>query len=252
MVCVPQQVCTYGPPYSMLFPPWTVTGQVCAESLTAQHAGISNDVLLFSEVGLSLVHHYRVHRKGLPHAAFRGRYLEQLRSLLPVNTALSTAGGPSGPACSTVPSTAYQTDILGATPRPPRRRRRPVRVMDLPVQIAPRLTEQDPRMTAGAVVFDCRLALLPVSLDVSGIDMLAVRSSVLPAKTDVVPPVCEQPFGGGGGGADLLSLILSRVGCCSTVGHWSRFRGRAAVAGYFTGGYRPRGGSLIRAGGGRC
>ena len=30
------------------------------ESLTAQHSGISNDVHLFSEVGLSLVHHYRV------------------------------------------------------------------------------------------------------------------------------------------------------------------------------------------------
>ena len=62
----------------MLFPPWTVTRQVYAESLTAQHSGISNDVLLFSEVGLSLVHHYRVHRKGLPHAAFRGRYLLRL------------------------------------------------------------------------------------------------------------------------------------------------------------------------------
>ena len=54
-------------------------------------------------------------------------------------------------------------------------------------------------MAAGAVVFDCRPALLPVSLDVSGIDMPAVRSSVPPAKTDVAPPEREQPFGGGGG-----------------------------------------------------
>ena len=38
------------------------------------------------------------------------------------------------------------------------------------------------------MVFDCRPALLPVSLDVSGIDMLAVRSLVRPAKTDVAPP----------------------------------------------------------------
>ena len=113
----------------MLFPPWTVTRHVYVESLTAQHSGISNDVLLFSEVGLSLVHHYRVHRKGLPHAAFRGKHLEQL-------------------CCSPVPSTADQTDVLGATPHPPRRRRRPVRVMNPPVQIAPRLTEQDPWMAA--------------------------------------------------------------------------------------------------------
>ena len=61
----------------MLFPPWTVTRQLYAESLTAQHSGILNDVLLFSEVGLPLVHHYRMHRIGRPHAAFRGQYMAQ-------------------------------------------------------------------------------------------------------------------------------------------------------------------------------
>ena len=43
-----------------LFPPWTVTRQVYTESMTSRHSGISNDVLLFSDIGLSLVHHYRV------------------------------------------------------------------------------------------------------------------------------------------------------------------------------------------------
>ena len=47
-----------------LFPPWTVTREQYAESLSAQRSGISNDVLLFSEVGLTLVHHYRVHSVG--------------------------------------------------------------------------------------------------------------------------------------------------------------------------------------------
>ena len=37
-----------------LFPPWTVTRQVYAESLTSRHSGISNDVLLFRDIGLSL------------------------------------------------------------------------------------------------------------------------------------------------------------------------------------------------------
>ena len=158
-------------------------------SLTAQHSGISNDVLLFSEVRLSLVHHYRVHRMGWPHAAFRGKYLAQLRALLPVSTILST----SGAACSPVSSTARRMDSLGGTPG---RRRRPTWIMDTPAQTAPRLTEQDPCMAAGAVVFDCRLALLPVSLDVSGIDMPAVRSSIPPAKTDVVHPAHKQAFEG--------------------------------------------------------
>ena len=182
----------------MLFPPWTVTRQLYAESLTAQHSGISNDILLFSEEGFSLVHHYRVHRVGRPHAMFRGKYLAQLRILLPVNTIMPTAGGSSGPAWSTVPPTAGRTDGFGATPRPPGRRRRQGKIMDTPAQIAPRFTEQDPRMAAGAVMFDCRPALLPVSLDVSGIDMLAVRPSIPPAKSVVVPPVHEQQFGGGG------------------------------------------------------
>ena len=192
----------------MLFPPWTVTRQLYAESLTAQHSGISNDVLLFSEVGLSLVHHYRMHIIGRPHAAFRGKYLAQLCALLPVSTILSTAGGPSGAACSPVSSTARRMDILGATPRRPGRRRRQARIMDTPTQTAPRLTELDPCMAAGAVVFDCHPALLPVSLDVSGIDMPAVRSSIPPAKTDVVRPAHEQPFEG----ADLLSLICPELG----------------------------------------
>ena len=39
-------------------PPWTVTQQVWSDSLTAQHSGISTDVLLFSDIHLSLGHHY--------------------------------------------------------------------------------------------------------------------------------------------------------------------------------------------------
>ena len=34
------------------FPPWTVTRQVYTESLASRHSGISNDVLLFSDVGI--------------------------------------------------------------------------------------------------------------------------------------------------------------------------------------------------------
>ena len=54
-----------------LIPPWTVTRKVYTESLTSRHSRISNDILLFSDIGLSLTHHYRVHKKGVPHVAFR-------------------------------------------------------------------------------------------------------------------------------------------------------------------------------------
>ena len=184
----------------MLFPPWTVTRQLYEESLSAKHSGISNDVLLFSELGLSLVHHYRIHRSGRPHIMFRGKYLVQLRALLPVKT----ADGSSGTACPPGASTTSRTDGVNATPRPPRRRRRQrVQFRDTPDQIAPRLTEQDPLMAAGAVVFDCRPALLPVSVDLSGIDMRASRSAIPSAESVLVPP--ERQFGGGG--EDLLDYI---------------------------------------------
>ena len=48
---------------------------------------------------------------------------------------------------------------------------------------------------------------MPVSMDITDIDMSAIRSSALSAEADVVPPEREQSFGGGGGG-DLLSWVL--------------------------------------------
>ena len=70
------------------------------DSLTPRHSGISTDVLLFTDIGLSLVHHYRVHKRGLPHLAFRlnylafrRNYLSQPRALLPLPMVLPTSGG---------------------------------------------------------------------------------------------------------------------------------------------------------------
>ena len=74
------------------FPPWTVTRQVYTDSLMSRHSGVSNDVLLFSDIGLSLVHHYRVHKRGLPHVAFRRNYMSQLRALLPLPAVLPIEG----------------------------------------------------------------------------------------------------------------------------------------------------------------
>ena len=91
-----------------LFPPWTVTRQVYTESLASRHSGISNDVLLFSDIGLSLVHHYRVHMRGVPHVTFRRNYLKQLHALLPLPTVLPIA-------CSTLPCAAEYPDVVCAS-----------------------------------------------------------------------------------------------------------------------------------------
>ena len=92
---VPREIKTVS--LETLFPPWTVTRQVYTESLTSRHSGISNDVLLFSNIGLSLVHHYRVHKRGLPHVAFRRNYMAQLHTLLPLPAVLPIEGGSTRP-----------------------------------------------------------------------------------------------------------------------------------------------------------
>ena len=63
-------------------PPWTVRCQVWTESLLGSNSGILTDILLFSDIHLSLTHHYRIHRQGLPHSAFRKDYLARLRGFV--------------------------------------------------------------------------------------------------------------------------------------------------------------------------
>ena len=158
-----------------LFPPWTVTRQVYTESLTSRHSGILNDVMLFSDIGLSLVHHYRVHKRGLPHVAFWRNYMSQLHVLLPLPAVLPIEGGLPDPTCSSLPCAVECSDVVCASPRPSRGaigRRRPIRVMESPVRIAPRLTVQDP--LAAAVVLDCRPPLLPGVMNVTVMDMAEI------------------------------------------------------------------------------
>ena len=92
--------------------------------------------------------------------------------------------------------------VVCDSPRSSRRafaRRRPTRVMETPVRIAPRLTIQDPLAAAGAVVLDCRPQVLPGAMDVSGMDLAEIRSMTRARVATATPPEREQSFGGGGG-----------------------------------------------------
>ena len=82
-----------------------------------------------------------------------------------------------------------RTDDSCARLRPPGHRRRSQgRIQNTVTHVTPRLTEQNPRMASGAVVFYCRPAVLPVLVDVSGIDMRSVR----PAEPVVAPAERKQ------------------------------------------------------------
>ena len=139
--------------------PWMVTRWVWSDSLKSQHSGISTDVLLFSDIHLSLVYHYRIHKCGLPHVAFRRSYLSQLRALLPLQVAQPADGvvSPDSSGSGSLHS-AESPEVVEKSPRTTRRayrRRRPVRVMEPSVEHLPVFTIQDPSAAAGAVVLDC-------------------------------------------------------------------------------------------------
>ena len=114
-------------------PPWTVRRQVWSDSLKASHSRISTDVLLFSDINLSLFQHYRIHMRGLPHIAFRKDFMARLRALLPAAVAQSREGmlSPvsSGPVLLRHARSAELELESPRRTRRARRRMRPVRVM---------------------------------------------------------------------------------------------------------------------------
>ena len=181
-------------------PPWTVSKNVWSEALSAQHSGISTDVLLFSDIHLSLVH------------------LSQLRALLPSPVTLPPARvvSPESSGSGSLRPVGSPEGILGParTMRRAHRRRRLVRVEEPAVVNVPVLTLQDPLAAVGAVVLDCRPPLLPVSMDISGVDLSAIRFPAMSAPVDGLLPGREQLSTGGG---DLLGLICPELGVAPLV-----------------------------------
>ena len=157
-ICKPQEVCT------------AMDGSA---SLKPCHSGVSTDVLLFSEINESLVHHYRVHKRGLPHLAFRKDDLTCLRVFESQAAALSQ-GDMVSPVQPTPVSMRHacfsgQESVSPRTTRSARRRIRPIRVLEESVGVEPlTLTVQDVLDLTGAIVPDCRPPLLPVSLWLKG------------------------------------------------------------------------------------
>ena len=174
---------------------------VWMDSLKPQHSGISTDILLFSDIHLSLVHHpYRIHKRGFPHVAFQKNYMSQLHVLLAVPVA-QPVDGVLSPA-STGPGSlrpAGSAEFVGKSPRTTRRakrRVRPVRVVETSVGDLPVLTLQDPSAVQGG---DLRPPLLPVSLDLSGIGLLSGLPLAAAASVGVPPNEHGLSFRGGGG-----------------------------------------------------
>ena len=105
------------------------------------------------------------------------------------------------------------TELVEKSPRTTRharakRRMRPVRVVETSVGDLPVPTLQDPSDVQGAVVYDCRLLLLPVSLDLSGIGLLSGLPTVVSASVCVPPQDNGLTVSGGGTQMDWLFRSL--------------------------------------------
>ena len=60
------------------FPPWTDTRTAWNAELKQNVSGISTDVVLFSEHGAHLVHHYQVYGNCASHGSLRGTFMAKL------------------------------------------------------------------------------------------------------------------------------------------------------------------------------
>ena len=71
------------------FPPWTVTREQWSSMTQSAVSGIAVDTLLFSRIGMPLFHRYRVFDRPGMHVAFRGTYMQRMRTFLEESDAAS-------------------------------------------------------------------------------------------------------------------------------------------------------------------
>ena len=64
------------------FPPWTLTREQWSSMTQPAFSAIAVDALLFSRIGMPLLHRYRVFDRPGTHVAFRGTYMPRLRTFL--------------------------------------------------------------------------------------------------------------------------------------------------------------------------
>ena len=150
------------------FPPWTVRRQTWNDALKPSNLGISTDMLLFSELGHALVHHYGVFQKGTSHVSLRGDYLTRLRTFVTMSAAMSrwsqrddTGQSSSAPDSLCSPRNIRRRDSDEEYPRKSRCRTRwarSPRVEDVPdVLLSPvAVSPGDP----DAIIYDCQPPIL--------------------------------------------------------------------------------------------
>ena len=67
---------------AQLFPPWTVSREQWTMILRSSVSRVAVDTLLFSRIGVPLIHRYRVFSRAGTHVAFRGTYMARVQAFI--------------------------------------------------------------------------------------------------------------------------------------------------------------------------
>ena len=62
------------------FPPWKVSLEQWSTIPRSSVSGVAADAMLFSRIGVPLIHRYRVFSRAGTHVAFHGTYMAKLRT----------------------------------------------------------------------------------------------------------------------------------------------------------------------------
>ena len=164
------------------FPPWTVKRQTWSEPLK-RISGVSTCLLLYSECGHPLVHHYRVSTKGISHFS----YLDDIRTFIMQSEAVGRWGQDKDTAQlspvhrgSAAPRSIRQRDSDEESPCCKARQARSPRKMDVPA--VPMSSTSVSSRDLHSLIYDGRPAIMPVSIrmvDLVGDD--AIMSVDLPS-----------------------------------------------------------------------
>ena len=158
------------------------------------------DIRLFSDIQLSLTHHYRVHRRGLPHIAFRKDYLARLCGFVtrPAGQSQRDMVSPvaSSPVSSPCARSAEQDSETPRLTRRGHRRMRPAGVLQESVSDIQVVTAQEASDMQGELMYYCRPPLLPVSLQLEDFGALPLRWTVASASLEAPPQVDLMEIGG--------------------------------------------------------
>ena len=181
-------------------PLWTVSREMWHEALQPHVSGVSTDILLFSERGAPLIHHYRMFGGGSVHNSLGGNYMIKLRPFAAqAEAAARWARRRDSARLAVTATSAHPRDVRqrDSDVDLPRQKSRRAVFPHKPIAPAVPASSLVPKMD----IYDGRPPILPVRLqllDIPGDAYYHRRKIVLPASPHLNPMHACSPLRGSG------------------------------------------------------